>query len=120
MYYHIRLDKIQHDGRTDMDAQVEWDFRSLHQGLGFIKRDFGADAVGWRIEYLTDRTDDPINLEQMLMEALKSTYQFVIMSFREDSQLAMHYDCFQFFVVIRDEAERPPKFAFSEADEATI
>ena len=28
MHYHVRLDRIFHDGRTDMDAQTEWDFQT--------------------------------------------------------------------------------------------
>ena len=53
MYYHVRIDKIFHDGRTDMDARIEWDFRSLAKALAMIGHDFRAEASSWRIENLT-------------------------------------------------------------------
>jgi hypothetical protein len=49
MYYHVRLDKIFHNGCIDMDAQIVWGFRSLEKALALIGRDFGVDAESWCI-----------------------------------------------------------------------
>ena len=120
MYYHVRLDKIFHDGCTDMDARIEWDFRSLKKALAMIGREFGADAACWRIQDLTDRTLDIMRLENELKVALGSSYQFIVMTFKDGVSAIEKYDHYEFFIVMRDEAERPPTFAFSEADEASI
>ena len=120
MYYHVRLDKIFHDGCIDMDARIEWDFRSLKKALAMIGREFGADAACWRIQDLTDRTLDIMRLENELKVALGSSYQFIVMTFKDGVSAIEKYDHYEFFIVMRDEAERPPTFAFSEADEASI
>ena len=120
MYYHVRLDKIFHDGCIDMDARIEWDFRSLKKALAMIGREFGADAACWRIQDLTDRTLDIMRLENELKVALGSSYQFIVMTFKDGVSAIKKYDHYEFFIVMRDEAERPPTFAFSEADEASI
>lgn len=120
MYYHIRLDKIFHDGRTDMDARIEWDFRSLKKALAMIGRDFGADAACWRIQDVPDRTLDIMRLANDLEVALESTYQFIVMTFRDGVPGIEKYDHYEFFIVVRDETERPPTFSFSEKDEASI
>ena len=120
MYYHVRLDKILHDGCTDMDARVEWDFRSLKKALAMIGRDFGADAACWRIQDLTDRTLDVMRLESDLKVALESTYQFIVMTFKDGVSTIEKYDHYEFFIVMRDETERPPAFSFSEKDEESI
>ena len=83
MYYHVRIDKILHNGRTDIDARVEWDFRSLKRALAMIGREFGADAACWRIHDITDRTLDIMRLENELKVALESTYQFIVMTFKD-------------------------------------
>ena len=120
MYYHVRLDKIFHDGCIDMDARIEWDFRSLKKALALIGREFGADAACWRIQDLTDRMLDIMRLENELKVALGSSYQFIVMTFKDGVSAIEKYDHYEFFIVMRDEAERPPTFAFSEADEASI
>ena len=120
MYYHVRLDKILHDGCTDMDARVEWDFRSLKKALAMIGREFGADAACWRIHDITDRTLDIMRLENELKVALESTYQFIVMTFKDGVSAIEKYDHYEFFIVMRDETERPPTFSFSENDEASI
>ena len=38
MYYHVRIDKMFHNGRADIDARVEWDFRLLKKALAMIGR----------------------------------------------------------------------------------
>ncbi len=120
MYYHVRLDKILHDGCTDMDARVEWDFRSLKEALAMIGREFRADAACWRIQDLTDRTLDIMRLENELKVALESTYQFIVMTFKDGVAAIEKYDHYEFFIVMRDETERPPTFSFSETEEASI
>ena len=40
MYYHVRLDKTFHNGCTDMDSRIEWDFRSLGKALAMIGLEF--------------------------------------------------------------------------------
>ena len=120
MYYHVRIDKIFHDGRTDMDARIEWDFRSLVKALAMIGRDFRDEASCWRIENLTERTPNIMQLENNLRAALESTHQFIIMTFKDRVMSLEKYDHYEFFVVIRDEAERPPAFSFSEEEESAI
>ena len=120
MYYHVRIDKILHNGRTDIDARVEWDFRSLKRALAMIGREFGADAACWRIHDITDRTLDIMRLENELKVALESTYQFIVMTFKDGVSAIEKYDHYEFFIVMRDETERPPTFSFSENDEASI
>ena len=120
MYYHVRIDKVFHDGRTDMDARVEWDFRSLAKALAMIGRDFGKEASCWRIENLTESTPNIMLLENDLRAALESTRQFIIMTLKDGVMALEKYDRYEFFVVIRDEAERTPTFSFSEEDESAI
>ena len=120
MYYHVRIDKMFHNGRTDIDARVEWDFRSLKKALAMIGREFGADAACWRIQDITDRTLDIMRLENELKVALESTYQFIVMTFKDGVPTIEKYDHYEFFIVMRDETERPPTFSFSETDEASI
>ena len=120
MYYHIRLDKILHDGRTDLPARVHWDFRSLTKALAMISRDFGSNALCWRIQDLTERTPDIMQLEDGLRVALESMYQFVVMTFKDGFPAQEKYDHFEFFVVIRDETQYPPEFSYSEEKEAEI
>lgn len=120
MYYHVRLDKTFHNGCTDMDSRVEWDFRSLKKALAMIGREFGADAACWRIQDITDRTLDIMRLENELKVALESTYQFIVMTFKDGVPTIEKYDHYEFFIVMRDETERPPTFSFSETDEASI
>ena len=121
MYYHVRLDRIFHDGRTDMDAQAEWDFRSLTKALAMIGRDYGMDAAGWRIQDLTEPMSNIMLLENDMRVALESSHQFVVMTFKDASPALKKYDHYGFFVVARDEAERSPEFAFSkEGEEAMI
>ena len=120
MYYHVRIDKILHNGRTDIDARVEWDFRSLKKALAMIGREFGADAACWRIQDITDRTLDIMRLENELKVALESTYQFIVMTFKDGVPAIEKYDHYEFFIVMRDETERHPTFSFSETDEASI
>ena len=107
MYYHVRLDKILHNGRTDMDAQVEWDFQSLAEALAMIERKFGKDAACWRIQDLTERTLGLMQQEVTLRTALNSTYQYVVMTFKDGAPELERYDHYEFFVVTRDEAEHP-------------
>jgi len=120
MYYHVRLDKIFHDGCTDMDVRIEWDFRSLKKALALIGREFGADAACWRIQDLTDRTLDIMRLENELKVALESSHQFIVMTFKDGISAIEKYDHYEFFISMREEAESPPSFSFSEADEASI
>ena len=120
MYYHVRIDKMFHNGRADIDARVEWDFRSLKKALAMIGREFGADAACWRIQDITDRTLDIMRLENELKVALESTYQFIVMTFKDGVPAIEKYDHYEFFIVMRDETERPPTFSFSETDEASI
>ena len=120
MYYHVRLDKIFHDGCTDMDSRIEWDLRSLEKALAMIGREFGADAACWRIQDISDRTLDIMRLENELKVALESTYQFIVMTFKDGVSAIEKYDHYEFFIVMRDEIERPPTFSFSENDEASI
>ena len=120
MFYHIRLDKIFHAGSTDMDARQEWDFRSLNKALAMIKRDYGASALSWRIQDLTERTSDLMTLESQLKTAIDSTYQFVVLTFKDGVPEARDYDHFEFFVSERDESEYAPSFAYSEEDELAI
>lgn len=120
MFYHIRLDKILYTGSTDMDVRVEWDFRSLNKALAMIKRDYGALALSWRIQDLTERTPDLMSLESQLKTAIDSTYQFVILTFKDGVQEARDYDHFEFFVSERDESEYAPSFTYSEENELAI
>lgn len=120
MYYHVRLDKTFHNGCTDMDSRIEWDFRSLGKALAMIGLEFGAEAACWRIQDVTDRTIDIMRLENELKVALESTYQFIVMTFKEGVSAIEKYDHYEFFIVMRDETERPPTFSFSENDEASI
>lgn len=120
MYYHVRIDKILHSGRTDIDARVEWDFRSLKRALAMIGREFGADAACWRIHDITDRTLDIMRLENELKVALESTYQFIVMTFKDGVSAIKKYDHYEFFIAMRDETECPPTFSFSEEEEAAI
>lgn len=120
MYYHVRIDKIFHDGRTDMDARKEWDLRSLAKALAMIARDFGKEASCWRIENLPERTPNIMQLEKELQVALEATYQFIIMTFKAGVSSLEDYDHYEFFVVARDEAERPPAFSYSEEEESAI
>lgn len=120
MYYHVRIDKVFHDGRTDMDARIEWDFRSLAKALAMIGRDFRDEASYWRIENLTESTPNIMLLENDLRVALESTYQSIIMTFKDGAVSLEKYDHYEFFVVIRDEAELLPAFSFSEEEESAI
>lgn len=120
MYYHVRLDRIFHDGRTDMDAQSEWDFRSLTKALAMIGRDYGMDAAGRRIQDLTEPMSNIMLLENDMRGALESSYQFIVMTLKDASPALKKYDHYEFFVVARDEAERSPNFAFSKEDEEAI
>lgn len=120
MYYHVRIDKIFHDGRTDMDARVEWDFRSLAKALAMIGRDFGKEASCWRIENLAERPSNIMQLVNELQVALEATYQFIIMTFKDGVVSQERYDHYEFFVVARDETERPPAFSYSEEEESAI
>ena len=52
--------------------------------------------------------------------ALESTYQFIVMTFKDGVSAIEKYDHYEFFIVMRDEAEYPPTFSFSEKDEASI
>lgn len=120
MYYHVRLDKTFHNGCTDMDSQIEWDFRSLKKALAMIGREFGADAACWRIEDVTSKKAEIMQLEADLKVALESTHQYIIMTFSAKAPALEKYDHYKFFVAMRDEAERPPEFAFSKEDEEAI
>lgn len=120
MYYHVRLDKTFHNGCTDMDLQIEWDFRSLTKALAMIGREFGADAACWRIEDVTSKKAEIMQLEADLKVALESTHQYIIMTFSAKAPALKKYDHYEFFVVAREEAERPPEFAFSKEDEEAI
>ncbi len=120
MYYHVRLDLIRHDGRVDQGACMECSFRFLRKALEMIKRDFGGMAKYWRIEDLTEPTTDIISLESPLHDALLSTHQYIVLTFKDDVKHIEKYDHIQFFIVARDEGERPPQFAFSKEDEAAI
>lgn len=120
MYYHVRLDMIRHDGRVDQGACMECSFRSLRKALEMIKRDFDVMAKSWRILDLTEQTTDVLSLESPLHEALLSTYQYIVLTFKDEVKLIEKYDHLEFFVVIRDEVEKPPEFAFSEEDELAI
>lgn len=120
MYYHVRLDKILHDGRTDLESRIEWDFRSLGKALTMIARVFGSAAKCWRIQDLTEPTSDILQLEKGLSVALESTCQFIVLTFKDNIPATKRYDHFEFFVVIRDEDERPPKFAYSAEEEAAL
>lgn len=120
MFYHVHLDKVFHDGRTDMDARIDWDFRSLSKALAMIGRDFRDEASFWRIENLTERTPDIMQLENGLRVALESTHQFIIMTFKAGVASLENYDHYEFFVAARGEAERPPTFSFSEEEESAI
>ena len=120
MYYHVRLDKILHDGRTDLESRIEWDFRSLGKALTMIARVFGSVAKCWRIQDLTEPISDILQLEKGLNVALESTYQYIILTFKDDIPATKRYDHFEFFVVIRDEGEHPPMFAYSAEEEAAL
>lgn len=126
MYYHIRIDKIDkilHDGRTDMEARVAWDFRSLKQALAMIARDFGSHSAGWRIQDLQSPADkrlDIMQLKDALQEALESSYQYIVMTFKDDDPLTEKYDHYEFFVVARDESESPVNYSFSIEEENAI
>ena len=52
--------------------------------------------------------------------ALESTYQFIVMTFKDGVSAIEKYDHYEFFIVMRDETERHPTFSFSETDEASI
>ena len=120
MYYHVRIDKILHNGCIDIGARVEWNFRLLGKALAMIGRDFSADAAYWRIQDITDRTIDIMRLENGLKVALESTCQFIVMTFKDGVAAIGKYDHYEFFIVMRDETECPPTFSFSEKDEASI
>lgn len=120
MYYHVRLDKILRDGRTDLKSRIRWDFRSLGKALTMIEKVFGSAAKCWRIQDLTEPTTDILQLEKGLNVALESTYQFIVLTFKDDIPATKRYDHFEFFVVIRDEGEHPPKFAFSAEEEVAL
>ena len=120
MYYHVRLDKILHNGRTDIGARVELDFRSLAKALATIMRCFGAEAINWHIQDLTERVADIMQLESDLRVALESTHQYIVMTLKDDSPVLEKYDHFEFFVVRRDEREIAPNFTFSEEYEVAI
>lgn len=120
MYYHVRVDMICHDGRIDMDARAEWDFRSLHKVLELIKRKFGDVAKDRRIQDLTERKRDVLELEPVLAGALLSSCQCIILSVKDGAKSVKEYDHVEFFVVARDESEQPPKFSFSDEDELAI
>ena len=51
---------------------------------------------------------------------MENTYQTVILTFKDGVSEIEKYDHYDFFFVIRDEAERPPKYSFSEDDESAI
>ena len=120
MYYHVQLRKIFHGGCRDDAAVVEWDFRSLNKALTMVKRDFGELAKCWRIEDVTERVADLMKLEDDLDHALEDIYQTVILTFKDGVSEVEKYDHYDFFFVIRDEAERPPKYSFSEDGESAI
>ena len=120
MYYHIRLDMIRHDGRVDQGACLDGSFRSLHKALEMIKRDFSGMAKYWRIEDLTEPTSDILDLESALHDALLSTHQYIVLTFKDDVNLIERCDHLQFLVAARDENENPPKFAFSVEEELAI
>ena len=61
-----------------------------------------------------------MRLENELKVALESTYQFIVMTFKDGVSAIEKYDHYEFFIVMRDETERPPTFSFSENDEASI
>lgn len=117
MYYHIRLDKICHDGSIDMNARIGWDFLSLGKALAMIGCEFGADAACWRIQDVTDGTLDVMRLENELKKSLESMYQFIVMTFKDDVSATEKYDHYEFFIAMRDETECPPEFSFSEKKE---
>ena len=123
MYYHIRIDKILHDGRTDMDARVAWDFRSLKQALAMIARDFGAHSAGWRIQDLQSLEDKRLDIMQLmgaLQVALESAYQYIVMTFKDDDPLIEKYDHYEFFVSARDESEGSVNYTYSLEEENAI
>lgn len=121
MYYHIRLDMVLPDGRTDMKSRISWDFRSLHQALEMIQRDYSPFAKDWCVEYLSTKpAGSALELESVLDETLPSTHQTVVLSFDEKSRLRDEYLCIQFVIFARDESERPVRYTFSEADEQKI
>lgn len=122
MYYHIRLDPIFHDGRADMNTRIEWDFRTLEKALTMIGRDFGIGAACWYIQHLSESepTKNIMHLDKALRFALESTHQSIVMYFNETLPLQQRYDHFEFFVVLRDEIERPPAFSFTEEEEAAM
>ncbi len=107
MYYHVCLNKIFHNGRVDMGEQVGWDFHSLTEALVMIERDFGTDAVCWRIQDLTEKTPNIMQLEADLRVALESTHQYVVMTFKDGVSTLAQYDHYEFCMTVRDEAEHP-------------
>lgn len=95
-------------------------FPFAEKALAMVGREFGTDAACWRIQDITDRTLDIMRLEDELKVALESTYQFIVMTFKDGVSAIEKYDHYEFFIVMRDETERPPTFSFSETDEASI
>lgn len=120
MYFHIRLDKILYEGHTDMDARIAWNFRSLGKALAMVGRDFRHLAQGWRIEYITENVDDPMLLLPVLQKVTEDGYQTVVMPIRNGCAESERYDHYEFFVVARDETERPPDYSYSEEEESSI
>lgn len=120
MYYHVRVDMVCHDGRINLEARVEWDFRSLHKSLELVKREFGGVAKDWRIQDLTERKRDVLELESVLADALLSTHQYIVLTFKDDTKIAKEYDHVELFVEARDESEWPPRFSFTAEDELAI
>ena len=118
MYYHIRWDRVRHNGKSVLDPFRGWSFRSLRNALNAIRRTYGDLAKYWRIEYLTDPTTDLMSLEETLKDALLSTHQFIILTFKDDCPAIDQYDHYEFFVCVRDEKEKSPTFAFPEDKES--
>lgn len=128
MYYHIRLDPmffdpLTHDESTDMNARIEWDFRSLEKALTMIAREFGSGAAFWQIHDglpKSEATPDIMFLEKELRDALESGYQYILMAFKDNIPQQKTYGCFVFFVSKCDENIRPPLFSFTEEEEEAI
>ena len=120
MYFHVHLRKFVNRHRGDINAQMHWYFRSLFKALTMIKRDFGAEAECWQIEHKAERTPDILNLADALRRALESGYQYIIMTLKPGVPALKDYDHYEFLVSMKNEAEAPPTFSFTEEEESSI
>lgn len=111
---------MSYDDIADENAHVRWTVRSLTKGLSMLQYIFSPIAQGWGIRDLTDLEPSIMELEHIIRHLLLTGYCHVDMLLKKGSPELEKYSYYCFFIVSREENERPPTFTFTEEDEAMI